>query len=99
MVLIVTIVLVVAGLGRGLMLGGRWGSSTRLAFVLLFVPFPIGLTFGSVVVVGRGVTWSTATFIAVPVVGILGTLGIFGRRRRIGRASVRQATALVIPPE
>jgi len=97
-VVIVTIVLVVAGLGRRLMLGGRWRSRTRLAFVLFFVPLPVGLAFGSVVV-GWGMTWSAAAFIVVPVVGILRTLGIGRRRRGIGRASMRQATAFVIPPE
>jgi hypothetical protein len=44
-------------------------------------------------------TWSAAAFILVPVVGILRTLGVGGRRWGIGRASLRQATALVIPPE
>lgn len=98
-VFFVAIVLVVAGLGRRLMFGGRWGSCTWLAFVLLFVPLPVSLAFGSVVVVRRGMTWSTAAFIVVPVVGILRTLGIGWRRRGIGRASMRQATALVGPPE
>lgn len=76
----------------------RGGSSTWFALILFEYPFPVGRALGRCRIL-RGLAWGAAALVLVPIVCILWTPSIRGRRSRIGRATVRQATVLIIPPE
>lgn len=97
--LLIVLLLVVVGLGRRLVLRGTRGSSTWPAFVLLIFPFPVSRACGGLGIPGWGLAWSAAAVVFGPVVGILWALGIGGRWWWARGTSVRQATALVIPPK
>jgi len=77
-------------------LGGRRGGRTRLAFVELLIPFPVGRTVGSLVV---GMAWNATFFVVMPVPVISGTLDPMGRRRSMRGASSGQAAAFIRPIE
>jgi len=99
LMVIVVAILVIAGLGGWMVLRWTGWSGTWLAFVLLLVPFPAVRALRRLGIARWGLTWSTAALVFVPVVSVLGTLGIGWRRWWILGASMRQATALVTPPE
>lgn len=95
----VMMVVLVAGFGRRLVLWGRGGSRVfLLAPVLVLFPFITPRANGRIPFV-RGLARGATVLVVVPIVGVFGTLGVGGRRRSIMRASVRQATVFVFPPE
>jgi len=93
-VLVLILVLRLVRLGRRLR---GWGSGAWLAFMLRGFPFPILIAFRGLLVFRR-VARGTAAIPSMPIVRIFRAPCTVGRRRRVRRTAVLQATTFRFPP-
>ena len=93
-VLVLILVLRLVRLGRRLR---GWGSGAWLAFMLRGFPFPILIAFRGLLVFRR-VARGTAAIPSMPIMRIFRAPCTVGRRRRVRRTAVLQATTFRFPP-